>query len=173
MQLIDLHPVRRGTTLIEVLVVVVIMSVLAVSAAPAISTTQDVTRAAAVRELRRLAEYARAHAISSGSPTGVIIDTANDQVSLRAYVNGSVTEITDGLGSPLEAVDLATVYAGADLVSVTGPLASGESLWFDFDGTPHRRNAIGQDLGILDTTVVFTFADGGTVTIHPVGGMIR
>lgn len=168
-----LQHARRGTTLIEVLVVVVIMSVLAITAAPAITTTQDVTRAAAVRELRRLAEYARAHATSSGSPTGIIVDPSTDQVSLRAFVDGSVIEIVDALGGTIETVDLAEKFGGADLVSITGPLAGSESLWFDFDGTPHRRSPSGQHMGVLDAELVFTFADGGTVSVQPVGGMIR
>ncbi len=168
------YPVRRrAATLIEVLVVVVIMSVLAVTAAPAISTAQDVTRAAAVREVRRLVEFARAHAIASGSATGVVVNTSNETVTLRMIVAGAPEPITDGLGGEMQAIDLAGMFGGADLASVGGGIAGGESLWFDFDGTPHRRDSLGQFLGVIESEVVYTFGDGGTVRVSPVGGMVK
>ncbi len=168
------HPARRrAATLIEVLVVVVIMSVLAATAAPAISTAQDVTRAAAVREVRRVIEYARAHAIASGSATGIIVDTANESITLLVMVEGNPVPITDGLGSEMPPINLASMFGGADLASVSGGLSSGDSLWFDYDGTPHRRNSLGDPLGAIDQEVVYTFASGGTVRVSPVGGMVQ
>lgn len=153
--------------------VVVIMSVLAVTAAPAISTAQDVTRAAAVREVRRLVEYARAHAIASGSATGIMVDTANETVTLRVMAGGKPVPITDGLGGDIAPTDLASMFGGADLASVSGGLLRRESLWFDYDGAPHRRSDAGKPLGAIEKEVVYTFASGGTVRVSPVGGMVQ
>jgi prepilin-type N-terminal cleavage/methylation domain-containing protein len=169
------HSIRGGATLIEVMVVVVIMSILSATALPAFSMLRDATQSAAVREFRRLLEYARSHAASSGVPTGVLVNVEKDSINLQVFQNGSLEQVPSGTGGFMSELLIADVYDGADLTSITGGVsaAAGESLWFSFDGTPHVRTTTGTLVHTLESTVVYVFADGSTVRVHPVGGMIE
>ncbi len=165
--------VRRGATLIEVLTVVVIMGILAMSATPALSIASEATQAAAVSETRRLLEYTRAHAIATGVPSGFIVDPSTQQIELVTLADGAVVPVMTSLGELRPAVNLADRFSGATITSISGPLAGSESLWFDFDGLPHRRDRAGRHLGVLDASVVYRFDTGGEVTVAPIGGLIR
>jgi prepilin-type N-terminal cleavage/methylation domain-containing protein len=169
------HRSHRGASLLEVMVVVVIMSILAITAVPAVTTAMDSSHAAAARELRRQIEMARANAAASGRPTGLVVDFTASTTLLRTLQNEQVTSVTDAMGQAHQAVDYPALFHRASISSVSGGLTtqSGESLWFAFDGTPHRRNAQGVRTGGIDSPVVYTLSTGQTVTVHPVGGHIE
>lgn len=77
-------PGRRGTTVTELLVVMVVLAALSVMALPRLRDAQDrVAARAAVREAVSLFSFARRAAITRRSPVGVVIDTARGAVIVR------------------------------------------------------------------------------------------
>lgn len=142
---------RRAFTLIEAMVVVVLMSVIAVTVLPALGNLEESRRGAAAEELARLLIHARALAMASGEPTGVQIDLASDSLQLVHITSPGAlpTPAIGALGQPEPAVLLSDLYPGVDIVAMTNGDGSGGSgaIWFRFDGLPQVRNTDGSLVG--------------------------
>ena len=79
---------HRGTTLMELVVVMIIVAALAVMALPRLRAAADRAAArAALQEAGSLFSFARRTAISRRSPVGVLIDTAAGAVIVRIGSN--------------------------------------------------------------------------------------
>jgi prepilin-type N-terminal cleavage/methylation domain-containing protein len=76
---------RRGTTLIELVVVIIVMAVLAAMALPRLRGSSDRFAArVSIQEARSLFTFARRTAITSRSMVGVITDTAAGTIVVRS-----------------------------------------------------------------------------------------
>jgi hypothetical protein len=78
-------PGRRGTTILELLVVTILVAALAAIALPRFRAAADrFAVRSAIQEVRSLFTLARRQAIDRRSPVGVIMDTLHDAVIVRA-----------------------------------------------------------------------------------------
>lgn len=170
----------RAFTLMEMAAVVVIAALIAATVIPAAGRVSEARRAAAVFEVKRLAEYARAHAAASGTPAGVRFDAPDDTVILVGWsASEGVRPLPDALGQPASLIPLHADF-GADLDRVTLPVpAMGPAttdtatLWFDHRGTPHLRTTSGVFVGDLDEDATISIAEVGTVTVRARSGLVE
>jgi prepilin-type N-terminal cleavage/methylation domain-containing protein len=168
---------RRGFSLIELIAVIVILSALAVSAAPAIRSVGTAREGSMSRHLVRLVGIARAHASATGQPTGLIYDSGAGSFLLRRIATDSAapTPVPNPLGVSYPDLILAVEYPA---VTVTGfttgdgdPLHS--AIWFSFDGTPEIRDAAGVLVSSFTQDAVITTSGAKAVTIRMTTGTIE
>lgn len=155
---------RRGFTLVELAAVIVVTSVIAISAAPVLSRIGDARRGAFAREVERLLELARSRALDTGNPAGIRVDTSGQVIEL--------VEITDAgvLREFMEDYAVSERMPGVSIASHT--LGHPASVWFWEDGTPHLRAEDGTFLNDLDASVGITIEGGATVSVEPTSGRI-
>ncbi len=167
---------RRGFTLLEMGIVVIVVAIVSVSVVPAWNSLTGTRQAAAGEEVERRLVAARSQAVSQGRPIGLHIDPATDTILYYTITATgaapSVLVMVDGQPDP--GVNLATVYPGADVTSViNGSGVSGAAtLWFGFDGAPELRNAAGTLTGPWTSDATITLAGGSTVTVRRATGMV-
>ena len=177
------HPiritVRRATTLLELMVVVVILGIVTVSVIPAFASMNDARKLAGAQEAERLLLGARASAVAQGRPFGVAIDIGA-QTLRTVYISASgqtpaPAPSQDGQGQ--EVLEIGRRYPGAQLMSLTdgaGSAVSGSAtLWFGYDGTPQRRNGAGGLIGGWTSDAVLEFAGPSAVTVRRITGAIN
>ncbi len=168
---------RRAFTLIELAIIIAVVGLFAVSAIPAMDTLAQTRRLSAVREVERRLMAARATAITTGQPAGILIDTV-------AQTLLPVT-IAPGGGPPVamraangEAEALFSIPAEFPGVAITG-LLSGDGLgadtafWFSFEGEPQLRAGDGTLLGGFTQDAWIQLTGGGKVHIRRGSGLIE
>lgn len=171
------HQQRRGFTILEMGVVVVVIGIVSVTVVPAFNSLTGTRQAAAAEEVERRLVMARSLAVSEGHPVGVRIDPAADTVQFWTIASFGATPAVmtmfDGQADPL--VKLSTTYPGADVTSVVnGAGVSGAAtLWFGYDGTPELRSAAGALTGSWTADAVVTAAGGSVVTVRKATGMVQ
>ncbi|CAN0319080.1 unnamed protein product, partial [Ectocarpus fasciculatus] len=74
--------IHQGFTIIEVLAVITIASLIAVSIVPATARINDARNLAGVYECARMLEYARTTAAASGEAAGIRFDGVTDRISM-------------------------------------------------------------------------------------------
>lgn len=168
---------RRAFTLVEVSVVVLIASILAVSVVPAMNTLAATRRAAAVDEVERRLIDARGQALARGRPYGVRIDADASTLQLLEITSAGATPTAafDVLGVSNAAYSLREAYSGSAITSVVGGdgTTGSQTLWFGIDGTPQVRNASGVLQGSATQDAVVTLTGGGRVTVRAYTGAIE
>lgn len=168
---------RRAFTLIEAMVVVVLMSVIAVTVLPALGNLEDARRGAAADELARMLTHARSLAMASGEPSGVEIDLGNESARLVriASAGGSPVAAIDALGQPEQGVVFSDLYAGVELVSLIQGDGSGGSgtIWFRFDGLPQVRSSSGVLVGAFTQDAEVELSGSRTVTVRMGTGLVE
>lgn len=174
------RPSRSGFTLLEVMVVVVIASIIAVSVVPTLARIDDARRVAAANEVTRLLEFARARAMASGRPTGVRFARSESTVTLYTLgTDGSLTVTVGPLGTAIDPVDLEEQFGAViEGVSVPAPTLSGgasdtTTVWFDHSGGPQSRTLSGVLVGDLDTDASVMIEDTGTVIVRARSGLVE
>jgi len=152
------------------------MGILAVSVIPAMSQNRRATQGAARDEIMRRFEYARTHALATGSPTGVLVDTGDSSLTLNTLDgSGDVVVLQDPIGSEPLAVSIPDLFAGVTLVSFVngdGTTTSG-TVWFDYMGEPHTRHPDGGYDEPFTQNARVTIDGGGGVEVHAYSGFVE
>jgi len=169
-------PGRRGFTLLEVAVVVMITAILAVAAMPAMGMLGDARRSAAAECVERTLSSARARALASGVPVGLRIDPATGAMACVEILNPgeAPTPVTSALGEAETALVISTAYAGVRMTEVVGPDGGtgATTVWFGIDGTPQRRDSTGALLGNATGDCVVRIEGDHTVRVRAGTGAI-
>jgi len=167
----------RAFTLIEAMVVVIVMSIIAVTVMPALGNLEEARRGAAADEMARLLRHARSLAMASGEPTGVAIDlTAETAQVVRIVSTGAApTPATDALGQPERPVVFPDLYSQVELISIVHGDGSGASgtVWFRFDGVPQLRTPAGVVVGPFTQDAVVELTGARIVTVHMGTGLVE
>ncbi len=161
----------------ELLVVVVIMGIIAVSATPVLSQSIEARQAAARDEVIRLLEYARGRAIATGFPAGVRVDTIDSTIQLLAINEvGAVVDLSDPISGDSMMSDLPNEFAEVLVSSfVNGDGGSGTgTVWFDYQAEPHTRDDVS---GVFDAVFIqnatITLSTGTRIVIHADSGFVE
>lgn len=168
---------RGAFTLIELIAVLVIAGILAATISPVMDSIRRTRDAGFAREIVRRLLLARAHAAATGQPAGVRFTAATQSVSMLRITSGGAAPTpmpSANGGAPAPAADaLGALFPGASMtaVSISGP--TGDTIWFDYEGTPHLRTTAGAYAGPLAADATITISGGRTITIHAVTGMVE
>lgn len=168
---------RRGFTLMELSVVLIITGILAATVIQAFSTIEGSRRVAASREVARLIGVARGHAMLTGEPAGLLIDPVAETITFRRIPSGSTTPaaMLDAMGAEREPVVISSLFAQVEIVSfIDGQGGSGAgSIWFGFDGVPEIRDSSGTLVGTAAKSSIVTTTGGEVVFVRPNSGLIE
>jgi prepilin-type N-terminal cleavage/methylation domain-containing protein len=172
------HRLRRGFSLLELAIVIVIIGIIAASAVPAFSSLSDTRRAAAINEIERLLTRGRARAVSEGRPHAVFVDL-NSQALAPYEITAtgaapSASQTADG--RELDALVLAAAYPGVTMKTLQagdGSFPSSAYIWFGVDGTPQLRKSDGTLVSDCSQNTVLTLVDGSTVSVIRYSGAIE
>lgn len=168
---------RRGFSLIEAVVVVVIIGILAASAAPLLGSQGMLRERAAATEVAGLLRTARAFAMATGDPCGLRVSVSEDAVALVRWSaeTGRQEPLSDLSGSASGEVGVRATFAGARLARATDGQDSGDEVtfWFGHDGAPQWREGDGALIGVAETDGEILFESGTAVTVMAVSGAIE
>ena len=166
---------RSGFTLVELMVVVVIMGIIAVSVIPAMNNVEEMRAGAARDDLVRLIEVAKGLAVASGTPHGVRIDLLGSEIELvEIDAQGDVQAKFDPLTNGTRSLDIQSVYPGVSLTNMINGDGGGGSgvVWFDYESSPHTRTSQGEFEAINTQAATITLSSGERVVIHPHSGLL-
>jgi prepilin-type N-terminal cleavage/methylation domain-containing protein len=185
MSLARIQPVKvhsvRAFTLVEVMAVVMILGILAVSTLPALGRMDDAKVDAAADAIESEAVYARSLAMASGAAAGLAIDVEAQSVTtvLVDSVDGVVPArgATGVIRVPME---LDVRFRGAEIEWFIAPDgASGTGIvWFAHNGVPQSRDRDGVYLSqathdaevMLNNGTTIVISRGGAVMLTRSGG---
>jgi type II secretory pathway pseudopilin PulG len=171
------RPARRAYTLVELLGVLSIAGVVALTAAPAVDRLARARHGALETETRRMLLLARAHAMATGQPTGLTIDPVADKLAIvRIDAPGGAPSALPGpTGAAADEFDINARLSGADIIAVTGGdgAAGAQTLWFGYAGAPERRSPAGARLGDWSQDATIALSGGHTITIRRTTGAIE
>lgn len=168
----------HGFTLVELLVVVVIMGIIAVSVLPTVSHASSAQAGVARDEVVRMLEYARARAGTTGEPCGVSVDTNDPGVGILTVGDGGdggIEAVIDPIGNTEKAVDLGSAFGGVSVESFVNGDGSGAAgtVWFDFLSVPHVRESDGSFDGWFTQDAVITLSSGAVIVVRKHTGVIE
>lgn len=168
---------RRAFTILELMVVVLLMSILAVSVLPALGSLDEARLGAAVDEVERTLVHARSLAMASGEPTGVEFDLTAQTVTLVRIVSaGTPPEpALDALSQPVTPLRLPVTFPRVELISLTnGDGSSGSgTVWFRFDGAPEVRASNGSLVGPFSQDALVTLTGARSVAVRMGAGLVE
>ncbi|MGQ0627520.1 MAG: GspH/FimT family pseudopilin [Phycisphaerales bacterium] len=163
--------VGRAFTLVEILVVMLLISVLAVAAAPTLGSIPRQKAAAASRLLMRDLGYARERAMTDGARTWVTVSVASDQYSVlqenpAAPGRAGAATVTDpATRAPFIQRLSVNATAGVDVTAAAfGPSSE---VGFDRLGRPLLSTG-----ALMTTTGTITLRGGHVVSVAPGTGRI-
>ncbi len=165
-----------GFTLVELMMVVVIMGIIAVSVIPAMGNVRDMRAGAARDDVARMLEITKGNALASGEPVGLRIDVERSELTMiHLSVAGTITPMTDPLTGQDRMVNITQTYSDVSLSGIiNGDGSSGSGMiWFDYESTPHTRNPSGDFTAINDEPAVITLSSGSTVIVHAHSGLVE
>ena len=169
--------IRRGFTLLELMVVVVIMSILASSVIPMMSQSTQAKQAASRDEVVRYFEFARGRAISGGVPVGVVVNSTDNTLRIITLDDdGDIINAIDPIDGEVKSVNISDVFSGAGISSfVNGDGVSGTgTVWFDFQAEPHTRDDVTGDFDALfSQNASLTLSTGTMVVVHASSGYVE
>ncbi|MFN7020378.1 MAG: Tfp pilus assembly protein FimT/FimU [Phycisphaerales bacterium] len=161
---------RRGFSLIELVVVMVITAVLAAAAASMGSHAENRRRIAARTVVRDLT-FARQHALSTGRTVWVVFDPASDLYrALEERVGSLGRSGAEAITDPATGRDFVRVmnsdeFVGVEIIGVS--IGGGTEIGFDWRGRPRvNGSAFLETVGTVQIT-------GGTISIEPETGLAR
>lgn len=82
---------RAGFTLVELIGVLVLVGIAAISAVPVLGTVDRMQRAGMCDEIERRLMMARAHAMTTGMPSGVRFALGDQQAEVMQIVSSGAT----------------------------------------------------------------------------------
>ncbi len=167
----------RAFTILELMVVVVLMSILAVAVLPALGSLDEARRGGAADEVERTLVLARSLAMASGEPTGVEIDLAAQRFALvRITASGASPEpALDALSQPAAPVQMGATFPQVQILSLTQGDGSGGSgtIWFRFDGAPEVRAINGTLVGPFTQDALVTLSGPRTIAVRMGAGLVE
>jgi prepilin-type N-terminal cleavage/methylation domain-containing protein len=169
---------RRGFTLLEVVVVVLVIGIMAATVVPSLSAMGSSRASAALAEVQRALMVARERALATGEPSGVAFDLTNQTMQMvRISVPGaSPSAAPSPLGVDSEAVVISSRYTGVRISGLAFP-SGATSLWFSYDGVPQTRSSSGTLIGDLSADVSVALqsggVDSGTVYVRCISGLVE
>jgi len=167
-----------GFTLIEMIAVLVLVSILSLTAIPSIARMDSARETALTTECERLLRFTRAAAVSSGLPTGLRIDLDDQIIGIVVVEEGGGVRTLerDVTGSAL-LLDVVNTFGAARLIEAgdsASPSNRGiHTIWFDFDGAPHNRQGDGTDPTDLTRSFVVRISGGRELTVSPITGRVE
>lgn len=165
---------RAAFTLVEVMVTVTIMAIIAVSVIPAMDTVADTREGSARDEIIRMLEYARARAIASGQPCGVIAETIGSTITMVQLDDaGEIEPMLNPFGLDEETVEISQAYSGVTISSVDAQSDATGTIWFNYKGEPHSRNADGSFSQINISDASITLSSGAEIVINAYSGLVE
>lgn len=168
---------RHGFTLLELSVVIIVMGLMSMAVVPALRTIDETRRIGAAEDVERRLVNARSKAMVMGRPVGVLLDPVAETARTMTIASpGAAPAPMAGVMGEVEAAaSIRALFPGAEIVSVvSGSGATGSQvIWFDFDGTPHGRNAGGSRLGAWTADGVVTMSGGYSIRIRRESGGIE
>ena len=163
------EPARRGFSLIELITVIVITGVIAVSITMATASASTSRQHLAARAVSRDLAFARQHALATGVTTWVVFDTNADTYailveSIATPGRAGAQTITDPATGRAFSASLASGPMMADISSAS--IGSGTEVGFDWRGVPF--DASESAITAAGTVVIA----GASITIEPGTGAI-
>ena len=150
---------RGGFTIIEILIVVVILAVVAMTAIPMISSAASIQVRSAASMIAADLEYAKSLAISKGASFSVVFDTVTDSYKI---VDGEGETISHPVKKGFDyVVDLQD--EGLERVEISSADFGGDcQVQFDYLGSPDNGGDV----------VVRAAGDTVTISVEPVTGYV-
>jgi len=174
------NTLRRGMTLLEVLLVVVIIGIIAATAVPSVTSAQQAQTSANIEMVQTLLTTARTRAASEGKPFGVRFVNSSSSSTPDAVwmvvVESSGAAITGARGpggSASSATDASSVHPSTFISMMNGGSATDETIWFDQLGRPHTRTSTGAFDAYWTTDRSFVFATGTQLVVRRLSGAVE
>lgn len=157
---------RRGFTLAEMLVVLVIIGMIAAIAVPMLSSTGDLDTSAAARALTSDLDYAQNYAITHQTRVRVMFDTANNTYTLMEDPeSGSPIILTHPVNKKPYVIAYAT-SSGLKTVNLsTADFGGQASITYDSLGAPDSGGSVSVSVGSV-TRQISVAAVTGKVTVN-------
>jgi len=164
---------KRGFTLIEIIMVVVILGIVAFMAIPMVSNAADIQVRAAANRIAADIDYAKSMAITHQRSYSVVFDPANESYDIRVEPAGSGDVIDHPVNPGAFVVDFSTDanLSRVNLADANFDSDSDHAITFDYLGSPHSGTATGTPLNSGQITLT---ADNFTlvVNVEPVTGYV-
>lgn len=167
------HASRPAFTLIEVIVVILIVAILSVVAAPRLSNLGSSRAGVAARSIARDLTYARERAIATGTRTWVVFSPSTHSYSVLSENPASpgrvgATTLTDpnGTGRPFVQYLNTGEFAGVTMASAV--FGSGSEVGFDWVGKPYSSSTTA-----LSANGAVTLSSGYSVTVEASTGLAK
>jgi prepilin-type N-terminal cleavage/methylation domain-containing protein len=167
---------NHGFTLVEIMIVVALMGIIAVSVIPSMNNVQRMREGAARDDVARMLDITRSRAMATGLPTGVRVDVNESTLTLVELTGGTtITQLIDPLTYNERVLRIADLYNGVEIDTLTnGDGSSGSGyVWFGYDATPHTRLANGTFDADNDGPVRIELTSGQTIVVHPFSGVVE
>lgn len=169
---------RCGFTLIELVAVMVLIAILSLTVTPALSVLENARNASLANEVERRLGMARAYAMTTGMPAGLELDVNQQMLTLLHIetTGASPTPMPDITGSAtsMALLRIETLAPGTSIEDVDlADSGSYDTLWFDFEGSPHLRAANGSFASWLTRDATITISGGHILTIRKTTGLIE
>lgn len=168
---------RAAFTLVELIAVLVVMSILAISSVPVIDRVGQIRERVLANEIASTLRYTRQLAVASGGTIGLQL-VAEEQVARLLHIDdqASIVAYTPPGGSDAGSQTLLGEHAAVfsefqfseDDLTLAG-FDSPDTLWFDFSGAPHTRSESGASPDLLSDAMRITVGTY-TVTLYPLTG---
>ncbi len=167
---------RRAFTLVELMIVVVLMSIIAVSVLPAMQNLRTMREGAARDDIARMLEVTKARAMATGRPTGLRVSLADSTLTLVELGAGDrLSDVIDPLTQSVRSLVVPSTYPDVTLSSMTnGDGVSGPgTIWFDYEATPHTRTPNGIFNAYNNQFAQIELSSGQLVRVCPHTGVVE
>lgn len=161
---------KRGFTLVEIIMVVVILGIAALMAIPMVSNAADVQVRAAANRIAADIDYAKSMAITYQRSYSVVFDPANESYEIQDQ-NGAVIDHPVNPGTFVVDFSADSNLSRVDIANADFDSDASKAITFDYLGSPYS----GLDTSTpLNTGQITLTADNFTlvVNVEPVTGYV-